>query len=229
VADPTALSLFESQDHRCAAPSIAFGAVAIAAAAVFDYDLTRSDRSFVPMNLRPWAELQFTIGAVVGSSGSGKTQALRTINSDTAPIAWEPTRCVIDHFNNAADAMRLLGAAGLNSVPQWMKPYHTLSNGEQYRATLARQMASASRLLVIDEFTSVVDRTVARSLCDSLRRYASIDRRVIVATCHADVVGWLRPTWIAYTDSNTVARYEEAVREPWRIHVWQQVGTISRG
>lgn len=223
------ISLFGSDEHRCLAPQVSYGAVAVAAAAAFDYDLDSADRSFVPMNLRPWADSQFTIGAVVGPSGSGKTQALRTIAPESNPIVWDASRCVIDHFSNAIDAMHFLGSAGLNSVPQWMKPHHTLSNGEQYRAVLARQMEMQLGTLVIDEFTSVVDRTVARSLCDSLRRYASTERRVIVASCHTDVVDWLHPTWIAYTDTNTVSRSENAQRAPWRLHVWHQVGTITRG
>ena len=47
----------------------------------------------------------------------------------------------------------------------WLRPFHVLSNGEQFRATIARALAESAKgreLVVIDEFTSVVDRTVAQ-------------------------------------------------------------------
>jgi ABC-type ATPase with predicted acetyltransferase domain len=53
----------------------------------------------------------------------------------------------------------------LNSVPSWYKPYQVLSNGEKFRADLARKLKSNT---VIDEFTSVVDRTVAKAASVSL-------------------------------------------------------------
>jgi ABC-type ATPase with predicted acetyltransferase domain len=53
---------------------------------------------------------------------------------------------------------------GLASVPTWLRPYALLSNGEQYRASLAYKVGKASEndVILIDEFTSVVDRDVAK-------------------------------------------------------------------
>ena len=36
--------------------------------------------------------------------------------------------------------MRWLGAVGLNALPLWCAPFHTLSTGEGARAVLARQL-----------------------------------------------------------------------------------------
>lgn len=55
-----------------------------------------------------------------------------------------------------------LSAVGLGSVPTWLRPYPILSNGEKFRADLARVICSAPKRVVIDEFTSVVDRQIAK-------------------------------------------------------------------
>ena len=215
-----------------------YGSTAAEVSVVFDYTPPKVHQPFEPFDLTPLLE-DFTIGIVVGSSGSGKTQALKAAGFDPAADSergldqWHPKFCVLDHFSIAADAIEVLGAAGLNSVPQWFKPFQLLSNGEQYRAQLARRMNIASRnqtTLFVDEFTSVVDRTVARSLCESLNRYASKGHRIVVATCHRDVVGWLRHDWVVDTDLNEVIRPTE--RRPashWLVSLDEHVGTITRG
>ena len=55
-----------------------------------------------------------------------------------------------------------LSAVGLGSVPSWLRPFSVLSNGEQFRAGLARLLLSDEKAVVLDEFTSVIDRQLAR-------------------------------------------------------------------
>jgi GNAT superfamily N-acetyltransferase len=93
-----------------------------------------------------------------------------------------------------------LTAVGLASVPTWCKPYEVLSNGERFRADLARRIRPDA---LIDEFSSVVDRHVAMA---ASRGFARLIRRrdirgVIVATCHRDVIPWLEPDWMVDTDA----------------------------
>lgn len=136
----------------------------------------------------------FAIGLVVGPSGTGKTSALRLIG-ETSRAEWNPEMAVCSHFASADDAIDRLGAVGLNSIPAWMKPYHVLSNGEKFRADLARVINTGA---IVDEFTSVVDRNVAKSCSFAISRYVrkSGIRRIIFATCHYDVADWLQPDWI---------------------------------
>jgi hypothetical protein len=72
-----------------------------------------------------------------------------------------------------------------------------LSTGQQFRVTLARVLAESQGIAVIDEFTSVVDRTVAQVGSAALARtIRQRGQRFIAVTCHEDVEAWLNPDWV---------------------------------
>ncbi len=64
--------------------------------------------------------------------------------------------------------MARLSAVGLNTVPAWLKPWQALSLGQKARASLARSVNNGS---VHDEFTSMLDRHVAKSLAVAVSRF----------------------------------------------------------
>ncbi len=115
----------------------------------------------VPGTSEPW-----TIGVIVGPSGSGKTTIAREAFKDSfhVPRRWRANRAIIDGFGAASVSTitRMLTAVGFSSPPAWLKPYAVLSNGERFRCDLARALLSGGELVVFDEFTSLVDRNVAR-------------------------------------------------------------------
>lgn len=228
-----------SSEHRLEDKPFAYAATAREVALLFDFTPPKHQPRFEPFDLKPLLETDFTIGIVVGSSGSGKTQALRNAGfnpdeeTEQGVYEWHPSFCILDHFAVASHAIQMLTAAGLNSVPQWFKPFHMLSNGEQYRAQLARRLSVAARnhtTLFVDEFTSLVDRTVARSLCESLNRHSLTFPRIVVATCHRDVTEWLRHNWMVDTDSNEVIYpNQQRTVNHWTVALDEHVGTITRG
>lgn len=142
---------------------------------------------------------KFKIGVIVGSSGSGKSTLLKNFGLEETPI-WDSNKSIVSHFETPDEAINKLGSVGLNSVPSWYKPYHVLSNGEKFRADLARKLKSNC---VIDEFTSVVDRTVAKAASISLSRFIKNNdiHNVVLSTCHHDILEWLEPDWILNTDT----------------------------
>jgi GNAT superfamily N-acetyltransferase len=85
------------------------------------------------------------------------------------------------------------------SVPEWVKPFSVLSNGQQFRANLARSLHDEA---VIDEFTSVIDRNVAKAASTAMARYVRKNnvKGIVLATCHRDVLEYLEPDWIIDTD-----------------------------
>ena len=163
----------------------------------FDYESSGSE-SFYPYEVPADLPTDWGIGVIVGASGTGKSTLLKSFGSPYSP-SWNNMASIAAHFDSAEDASERLAAAGLMSIPEWVKPYNVLSNGQKFRADLARSIKDGS---VIDEFTSVVDRNVAMAASTAMSRYVRKNnvRNVVVATCHRDVLGYLEPDWIIDTD-----------------------------
>jgi ABC-type lipoprotein export system ATPase subunit/GNAT superfamily N-acetyltransferase len=156
----------------------------------------------LPLAARPW-----NIGLIVGPSGCGKSTIARHLFADAlahqAQFAdWPADHSLLDAFPpemSIKDVVELLSSVGFSSPPAWLRPFHVLSTGQQFRAGLARLLASAQPGMpaVIDEFTSTVDRTVAQAGSAALGR--TVRRRglqAIAVTCHEDVEEWLQPDWV---------------------------------
>ena len=144
------------------------------------------------------------IGLIVGPSGSGKSTAARELFGDHLyrRFEWPEDAAVIDAFDPhpIKRIVQALTTVGFSSPPSWIKPYSVLSNGEQFRCDLAKAILDGpDDFVVFDEFTSVVDRNVARIGSAALAkgiRGGEITKRFIAVTCHYDVAQWLTPDWI---------------------------------
>lgn len=163
----------------------------------FDFEFDGVN-SFYPYEKPTKIPTDFNLGVIVGQSGSGKSTLLREFGIDSR-LEWDNGRSIISHFESPEEAIDRLNAVGLSSVPTWTKPYNVLSMGERFRASTARKIKNNA---VIDEFTSVVDRNVAKSCSTSLSKY--IRKRdikgVVLATCHKDILEWLEPDWVIDLD-----------------------------
>lgn len=109
------------------------------------------------------------IGVVVGPSGSGKSSIGKVIFGENLIYdytkGWSNDKPIIDEIAPDGDFNEVTGAlanVGLGDVPAWLRPFRVLSNGEQFRAGLARLICEKPEKVVIDEFTSVIDRQIAR-------------------------------------------------------------------
>ena len=164
------------------------------------------DEQIHPSSLIPHPLLPWRIGLIVGPSGSGKsTLAKRLFDKHLYQRKeWSADRAVIDGLGDLPikQITGMFTAVGFSSPPSWIKPYHVLSNGEQFRCDLARalsQQGDEGELVVFDEFTSVVDRNVARVISAAIAkgiRHGRIGRRFVAVTCHYDVTEWLQPDWV---------------------------------
>lgn len=119
----------------------------------------------------------WNIGLVVGSSGSGKTTTIKHLfGNDVFDCNIDEDRPIIDQLPESLsyeECAKMLTAIGLNSVPCWIRPYKTLSNGQQARAQAAYLMSDVKKEIVcIDEWTSVVDRTVAKAMSVCVDKFA---------------------------------------------------------
>ncbi|VFR34572.1 FIG00605242: hypothetical protein [plant metagenome] len=157
----------------------------------------------------PIEDDQWSVGVIVGPSGSGKTSIGRAIGPLYTP-AWPKNRAIVDAIapDGSFDAVTAaLSAVGLGSVPTWLRPYHALSNGEQFRATLARLVSDAPPLAVVDEFSSVVDRQIAQVGAGAFAKaWRRTGGQVVLLSCHYDVLDWLQPDWVYDTATATFDR-----------------------
>ena len=99
------------------------------------------------------------------------------------------------------DIERTFTSVGFSSPPSWLKPYEVLSNGEKMRVDLARCILEDRDLVVFDEFTSVVNREVAKTASFAISKAVKQSgKQFIAVSCHKDIIEWLEPDWIFDTD-----------------------------
>jgi len=159
----------------------------------------------------PGREEAWEIGLIVGPSGSGKSTLAKQQWPEAYTIArdWPVDRALVDGFSSGSikEITGALTAVGFSSPPHWVRPYHALSNGERFRCDLARAILEGGELVVFDEFTSVVDRTVARigsaAVAKATRR---MGRRFVAISCHYDIAEWLEPDWVLDMQSSLLQR-----------------------
>src|SRR5262249_49803265 len=93
----------------------------------------------LPLHERPWH-----VGLVVGPSGCGKSTVARALWSDalrrSAELGWPTARSPLAAFPadlSVKEVTALLCAVGFSSPPAWLRPFHVLSTGQQFRVTIA--------------------------------------------------------------------------------------------
>lgn len=149
---------------------------------------------------------EWQIGLIVGNSGTGKTTIAKHIWENEYFDGFEYSgQTILDDMpksKSVDEICKVFNSVGFSSPPSWLKPYHVLSNGEKMRVDLARCILEDKDQIVFDEFTSVVDRTVAKigSLAVS-KAIRKTKKQMIAVTCHHDVEAWLQPDWVFDTDS----------------------------
>lgn len=178
------------------------------------FDLSLSDVSTHEIECNFELPTKWNIGVIVGASGSGKTSLARELFADDVISAfeWDNQRSILDSFSHSCgiqDITSVLSSVGFSSPPSWLRPFHVLSNGEQFRVTIARALLEDRQRIVIDEFTSVVDRNVAKiSSAAVAKTVRKLDKQLVAVSCHYDILEWLEPDWVYDVSSNdfTVGR-----------------------
>lgn len=167
----------------------------------FDVKLEHSNENFVGSIDIP---KQWNIGLIVGGSGTGKTTIAKELFEKDIITEFEYNeKSVLDNMPSNIETKeieKMFYSVGFGSVPSWLKPYKVLSNGEKMRVDLARALLEKD-FIVFDEFTSVVDRQVAKTACIAINKaIKGTNKKFIAVSCHKDIIEWLQPDWIFDTD-----------------------------
>ena len=146
------------------------------------------------------------VGLIVGSSGTGKTTIAKELFPESYVSSFNyNSESILDDMPKEKSVDEICSAfnsVGFSSPPSWLKPYSALSNGQKMRVDLANALLQKEKLFVFDEFTSVVDRNVAKIGSYAVQKAVrKTSKQFIAVTCHFDVEEWLLPDWVFDTDS----------------------------
>jgi len=200
-------------------------------------DLDVEKKSVHELSVNVDLDTPFTVGMIVGSSGSGKTTLAKQIFGDNCfETSINEDKSILDQLPknlSYEECAKLLSGIGLNSVPCWVRPIKTLSNGQRARAHAVLCMVKEQPIVAIDEWTSVVDRTAAKVMSHCLNKFARAKKKqVIVLSCHYDVIEWLDPDWILDCNTQTftdrrLLRLEERKRKEQLTFTIREIGRES--
>lgn len=168
----------------------------------FDYEFTGESKIY-PFEL-PELPTDFNILCIVGASGSGKSTLLKEFSSDYSfNTKGYNGGAIVSNFFTPDIACEKLSAVGLNSMPVWCRPRNVLSVGEGFRSDLALNLDSYT---IFDEFTSTIDRNVAKSTCNGIQRYIRKNNlhNIVFSSCHKDFIPYLKPDIVIDLDEEKV-------------------------
>lgn len=155
---------------------------------------------------------------ILGPSGCGKTTLINFLAAGqkgwkhgqvTGHVCWptnykpgifKPPRSQkalveLMHTHDASSALHLMGLVGLSDAFVYLKRFDELSRGQQYRAMLARMIASGHNVWLIDEFCANLDQVTANVVTDKVQNLArTLGATVVAAAPHCDAfVSSLKP------------------------------------
>lgn len=172
----------------------------------FDIKLEHSNECFggeIDIEGKDW-----NIGVIVGGSGTGKSTIAKELFDDCYFHGFSyDNRSVLDNMpvdKSVKKIEKAFTSVGFSSPPSWLKPYNVLSTGEKMRVDLARSILSDNDTIVFDEFTSVVDRDVAKTCSIAIQKeIVRTNKRFVAVSCHRDILDYLSPDWIYDTDQKS--------------------------
>lgn len=170
----------------------------------FDYEFDGKSR-YYPYELpKELLNIDFDIMVICGRSGSGKSTLLKEFGEyGFMSNTYDNSKAVISNFSNPYEATHKLSAVGLNSIPVWCRPRNVLSIGEGFRADVALNLNSYT---IFDEFTSTIDRNVAKSTCNGIQKYIRKNglHNIIFCSCHKDYIPFVKPDIVVDLDEEKV-------------------------
>lgn len=169
----------------------------------FDLDISKIKEHFegnIDIEGKDW-----NVGIIVGSSGSGKSTIAKEVFSEMYFNGNKyVSETVIDDMpkeKSIKEITKAFTSVGFASPPSWLKNYNVLSNGEKMRCDLANCILQEKEIIVFDEFTSVVNREVAKTGSYAIQKSVrKLDKKFVAVSCHKDIIEWLEPDWIYNTD-----------------------------
>lgn len=157
-----------------------------------------------------------SITMLIGPSGSGKSSILHHLALELGSVIrvegsrFPPDRPIVDAVaprRSIAVAMEILTACGLGEPRLWIRRYLDLSEGEKFRASLARAIgralsAGGSVPILCDEFCTLLHPRVAKCVAHNVRKLVSRWKLTLVAAAsRGDILAELQPDRVIQLDA----------------------------
>jgi ABC-type dipeptide/oligopeptide/nickel transport system ATPase subunit len=176
------------------------------------YDLSPEKKLKKEFDFEINLDFDWQIGIIVGTSGAGKTSLAKKLfqNNYIKDHVWKSNTSFVNEFPkeiSIKEITKCLANVGFSSPPLWLLPYSALSTGQQFRVDIVRSLLQNKELVCFDEFTSVVDRNVAKIGSHCVQKFVRKTKKQFVAvSCHYDIIDWLQPDWVFDVNANKLTR-----------------------
>ena len=165
--------------------------------------------------------INWTVGIIHGPSGTilSRNFGLRD-NNEQIKLQGRP----IDHVTE-----EILVAVSLMSIPAWYTDIGNLSGGEKERFEIAYILSRSSdnEIIILDEFTSLVDRSTAKGMSRGISKWCRLHgKKLVIATIHNDIFSFMEPdfVWstryskfISYVKNNIEIEYRSGCYGDWQL------------
>ncbi|MBN2561733.1 MAG: hypothetical protein JXQ75_12465 [Phycisphaerae bacterium] len=187
-----------------------------------------------------------SIVVLTGPSGSGKSSLLWAVAEKVQNALWvgrgrfPSDRSIVDIIaprKPLATALEILTACGLGEPRLWVRQFGDLSEGERFRAWLARAVGQSvtskvrgrqASPILCDEFTAILHRRAAKAIAYNLRKLVSREGlMLVVATTHDDIIEDLQPDQIIRLEGTEPTVSAQDVRD--RVMSLRHRATIEPG
>jgi len=138
---------------------------------------------------------------ITGASGVGKSLLLKNISQHFPTTIKIPTHIDEDKsiaeiisYEDAGEVIRYLSKFGLGEPRILIGTFSQLSDGQKERFLIASALLQGIGPLILDEFTTRLDRRTAQIVAINLGKILRSNKQsAFIASCHDDIVDFLKP------------------------------------